>query len=84
MKPPYASGTTSIVALPDDADARHDLAEPEAAQHAVDGSAASPMPMAPMMAKAEMSRVPIEAGQLAVQHRVRVIFAIDRSDGEHP
>lgn len=46
--------------------------------------APSPMPRAPMMAKAEMSRVPIEAGQLAVQHRVRVVFAIDRSAGENP
>lgn len=41
-----------------------------------------PMPGAQMMTKAEMSRVPIEAGQLAVQRRVRVVFAIDRAGSE--
>lgn len=32
--------------------------------------------------KAEMSRVPVEGGQLAVQRRVRVVFAIERDDEE--
>jgi uncharacterized protein YggE len=30
--------------------------------------------------KAEMSRVPVEGGQLAVQRRVRVVFAIEREE----
>lgn len=33
-------------------------------------------------AKAEMSRVPVESGQLAVQRRVRVVFAIERTAKE--
>lgn len=33
-------------------------------------------------AKAEMSQVPVESGQLAVQRRVRVVFAIERASKE--